>query len=71
MILVENKYPAATLARLARACVTARVIAVQMHEKKMGALASGNARRTDPERRYWDQLIKEAGEQDAKQDIWW
>jgi len=71
IILLEGKLSAKSVVRLKLACVTERVIAVEMHEKKMAALSSGNPRRADGERRYWDHLIKEAGEHDAKQDIGW
>ena len=51
--------------------MTERVIAVSTHEGKMSALTGNHARRSEPDRRYWDQILREAREQDAKQDIGW
>ena len=71
MILLDGKLSSNSISCLNRTCVTTRVIAVLMHEKRMALLCSGNSHRADPEKKYWDQLIKDASEQDAKQDIWW
>ena len=71
MILLSGILSSTTIVQLNRACATVRVIAVQLHEKKMAKLSAGNARRSGAERKYWDQLINDAAEQDAKQDIFW
>ena len=70
-ILLENFLSPKSIKRLEKASVTTRVIAAGIHKKRLDAAPVRGPRRSEPSSAYWDQILQEAEQIDAKQDIEW
>jgi tetratricopeptide (TPR) repeat protein len=70
-IVVGKKLSTRSISHLEGDSDTVKVIAFQLHQAKLSTLQTKGPRRSEPDKRYWQFILREARELDAKQDLEW
>ncbi len=68
-IVASDKLTAQEISYLDSSTDTVKVLAIGLHESKMATTPVRGSRRSKADKNYWEYLLREAREQDARQDL--